>query len=468
MAQREPLTIATVRSQVVGIDAQVPLLDGTSRTYINLDNAASTPALQPVADAVNAFLPWYSSVHRGVGLKSQLSTWAYEQAHEATLGFVGADPSEYVAVFGRNTTEATNKLARRLPLGPGDVVLLSMMEHHSNDLPWRGRAEVQRIRLTPEGALDEEHLDHLLRRYAGRVRLLALSGASNVTGYINPIYRLAQKVHAVGAEILVDAAQLAPHRKIVMGRLDDPAHLDYVALSGHKLYAPFGTGALIGRRDTFLRGDPDLVGGGAISLVTLHDVAWAPLPDKEEAGSPNVVGAVAMGQALRCLQEIGLDCIAEHEALLTAHALERLLRISSLTIYGDQDPGCCQGRVGVVSFTMAGVSDDLVAAVLSHEAGIGVRNGCFCAQPYVFSLLGVKPEQVARFRAAAARGEEFDVPGLVRLSFGCYNTLEEVDAAADALELIARHRYRGRYVQSADGRYRPQGYAPDWGRFLRF
>ncbi len=463
---REPLSIDTVRSQIVGIDQQVPLLDGSTRTYVNLDNAASTPALRPVYDRVNAFLPWYASVHRGTGFKSQLSTWAYEQAHEITLRFVGGNPAEHVVIFGKNTTEAINKVARRLPLKEGDVVLTSLMEHHSNDLPWRPRAQVQRIGLTPEGELDEEHLDHLLRRFAGRVRLLAVSGASNVTGYINPIYRLAQKAHEVGAQILVDAAQLAPHRKIEIGRLADPAHIDYLALSGHKLYAPFGTGALIGRRDTFLEGDPDLVGGGTIALVTTTDVTWGDLPEKEEAGSPNVVGAVALAEALRCLEAIGMDAIAEHEAELTAYALERLRRVEPLVLYGNTEPACCPGRVGVISLGVPGVDDHKVAAILSYEAGIGVRNGCFCAQPYLFSLLKLPPQEIAELRAAIARGEMNRLPGLVRISFGCYNTRTEIDAAVEALAGIARGDYQGRYVQAPDGHYQPQDYEVDWGRYL--
>ena len=464
---REPLTIDTVRQQIVGIDQQVPLLDGRLRPYINLDNAASTPALQPVYDRVNAFLPWYSSVHRGMGFKSQLSSWAYEQAHEEVLRFVGADPAEHVVILGRNTTEAINKMARRFPLQDGGIVLGSVMEHHSSDLPWRGRAVLHRVRVTPEGMLDEEHMDHLLRRFAGRVRLVVVSGASNVTGYVNPIYRLAQKAHEVGAQILVDAAQLAPHRQVAMGRLDDPAHIDYLALSGHKMYAPYGTGALIGRRDTFMRGDPDLVGGGAIALVTLNSVAWAPLPDREEAGSPNVVGAVALGEALRGLQEIGMGAIARHEARLTARALQGLRKIDGLTLYGDRDPECCARRVGVVSFGVTGVDDHKVAAILNCEAGIGVRNGCFCAQPYIFTLLGLSPQEISRLEARAARGEVQDIPGLVRFSFGCYNTAEEVDTAVEAVGRIARGEYSGRYTQEPDGRYRTEGYDVDWGRYLQ-
>ena len=466
MAVREGLSIETVRSQVVGIDRQVPLLDGSLCPYINFDNAASTPALQPVVDRVNAFLPWYASVHRGAGFKSQLSTRAYERARERTLRFVGADEREHVVIFGRHTTEAINRLARRFHLAAGDVIITSLMEHHSNDLPWRGRAEVYRAGLNHDGTLDEEHLDHLLRRFAGRVRLVAISGASNVTGCVNPIYRLARKAHEVGAQILVDGAQLVPHRKIEMGRLDDPAHIDYLAFSAHKMYAPFGTGALVGRRDAFEEGAPDLVGGGAIALVTPRSVVWAPPPEKEEAGSPNVVGAVALGEAVRCLEEIGMDAIAEHEAQLTAHALERLRGIDGLTLYGSCDPEACPSRVGVISLSVRGLSHYRVAAILNYEAGVAVRSGCFCAMPYLFNLLGLTAQQIAELQGVAERGEYGRMPGLVRLSFGCYNTQEEVDVAAEALTRIARGEYRGRYVQAADGTCHPEGYQVDLDRYF--
>jgi cysteine desulfurase / selenocysteine lyase len=464
--REDRLTIGNVRSHIVGIGSQVPLLDGRECSYINLDNAASTPAFDRVARRVSDFLPWYASVHRGTGFKSQLSTHAYERAHERVLRFLGADPSEHVVIFGKNTTEAVNKLARRFPLQPGDVVLCSLMEHHSNDLPWRGQAEVQRVGVTPEGALDEERLEHLLRRFAGRVRLLAVSGASNVTGYINPIYRLAQKAHEVGALILVDAAQLAAHRKIEMGRLDDPAHIDFMVLSAHKMYAPYGTGALVGRRDLFQQGAPDMVGGGTVSLVTTQDVVWGPLPDKEEAGSPNVLGAVALDEALGCLEEIGLDAIAAHEAELTVHTLERLRDVPGITIYGDCDSVHCPTRVGVVSFTLANMDDHKVAAILSHEAGVGVRNGCFCAMPYLWNLLRLSTAEILRLQQLAATGDHRGVPGLVRISLGCYNTREEIDIAAGALAKIARDQYQGRYVQGMDGHYHPEGYHVDWGRYL--
>ncbi|MCB0109632.1 MAG: aminotransferase class V-fold PLP-dependent enzyme, partial [Caldilineaceae bacterium] len=257
----------------------LPLLNGQQAPYINLDNAASTTPLPAVWEAVQRFMPYYSSVHRGSGFKSRLSTAAYEESHEIIGAFVGADLATNSVIFGKNTTEAINHLAQRLPLTKNQVVLTTMMEHHSNDLPWRARATVVHVGVTPEGRLDEEDFDRKLIEYADRIALVTVSGASNVTGFIQPIHRLAQKGHAVGAHILVDAAQLAPHRPIDMRPDDDPEHLDFVVLSAHKLYAPFGTGALIGPKQLFRQSPPAFRGGGTVEIVTMDEVYWSDVPE---------------------------------------------------------------------------------------------------------------------------------------------------------------------------------------------
>src|SRR3990172_8931094 len=319
--------------QFVGTQVEVPVLDGTTRRYINFDNAASTPSLKVVRDGVVAFLENYASVHRGTGFKSQLSTWAYDQARLEVLRFLDADPGEQVCLFGKNTTDALNKLARRLPLRPGEVVLTTEMEHHSDDLPFRGVATVLHAAVLPDGRLDEADFDRLLDAHRGRVRLVG--------------------GRAAGAWIVVDAAQLAPHRAIHMRPLADPEHFDFVALSGHKLYAPFGTGALVGRRDLFEHGDPEERGGGTVEIVTLDEVIWAEPPEREEAGSPNVVGAVALGLALSRLADIGMETIAAHEAKLTAHALRRLAEIPGVRIYGDPRPATAPHRLRAVPLAVS-------------------------------------------------------------------------------------------------------------------
>lgn len=454
--------------ELFSVEQNVPRLDGTAGRYINFDNAASTPPLRAVDAAVRAFMPWYSSVHRGTGFKSQLATHAYEQARAITMAFVGADPRTHVCIFGKNTTEAINKLARRYPFAEGrDLVLVSKMEHHSNDLPYRAAARVVHVAVKPTGELDEEDFDRQLAAYGRRVALVSISGASNVTGFINPTHRLAEKAHAAGAQILVDCAQLAPHRAVVMGDLDDPAHFDYVAISAHKLYAPYGTGALIGRRDTFERGDPDVQGGGTVEIVTEDSVEWSAPPDRDEAGSPNVVGAVALAAAIKQLQAVGMAAVAGHEAELTAHTLERLSRLKGVEVLGDPDPARASERLGVIPFNLAGVPHFLTAAVLGYEFGIGVRNGCFCAHPYILHLLRLTPDETDRVRAEMLAHDRSEMPGLVRASFGLYNTLEEVDEFVAALEQILRGEYHGRYHQNrASGDYVPDGWEPEFERYF--
>lgn len=446
------------RRAFVGLDERVPVGDGRLARYVNLDNAATTPALRTVAEAVERCLSSYASVHRGAGYKARATTAAYEDAHDAMLAFVGADPASNVAIFGKNTTEAINKLAHRLSIAADAVVVTTAMEHHSNDLPWRRRAAVARVRVTPDGQLDEEDFDRVLSRHAGRIAIVAASGASNVTGFVQPVHRLARKAHAVGAPIVVDAAQLVAHRGLDVKPDADPEHLDFVAFSGHKMYAPFGAGVLIGPRDTFLHDAPDAVGGGTVDVVTEDEVIWAGLPDREEAGTPNAVGAVAMAAAARQLTTWGLPAVAAHEAALAGYARARLREVPGLAIYGDA-AGDEADRVGVITFNLAAVDHALVAAVLGYEAGIGVRNGCFCAHPYVAHLLGVKVEAAAAWVAPDAGLR----PGMVRISLGAYNTAADIDAAVDVLTAIAAGRHVAAYERTSNAEYAPRRPAESGG-----
>ena len=448
-----------MRDRIVGLECTVPLLDGRQVPYVNLDNAASTPPLRDVLDALERFLPYYSSVHRGTGFKSRLSTAAYDRAHEVVGRFVGADLTNNTVIFGKNTTEAINKLAHRFPWEPGDVVLTTRLEHHSNDLPWRQHARVAYAAATADGRLDEADFDRQLDRYAGRLKLVAVTGASNVTGFIQPIHRLARKAHEAGALVLVDAAQLAPHRAVDMKADDDPEHLDFVVLSAHKMYAPFGTGALIGPKAIFLQSGPEYTGGGTVDVVTEDEVYWAGLPDREEAGSPNVVGAVAMAAAAQALMGVGMDAIAAHEEALVRYALRELGAIPGVRIYGQSDPEMAHEKVGVIPFNVKGVDHFLLAAILGYEGGIGVRSGCFCAHPYVVHLLQLAEDEAGVWRDRILSGNRAHMPGMVRASFGCYNDESDVDRLVEMVARAARGDYQGDYrLDPASGEYVPAGF----------
>jgi selenocysteine lyase/cysteine desulfurase len=442
---------------LVGDDMVVPCLDGTERRYVNLDSAASTSALPAVAEAVARFVPEYSSVHRGAGYKSRRATAAYEEARTAFLAFAGGDPGRDVAIVCRNTTEAVNHLAYRLRLDSGDVVLTTVVEHHANLLPW-GRVATRRyVECGPDGTFS---VDDVVAGLEARPapRLLAVTGASNVTGWLPDLAGVMAAAHERGVPVVVDAAQLAPHRRV-------PAGADYVAFSGHKLYAPFGAGALVGARDTFADGDPFLAGGGAVDLVDLDEVVWSAPPEREEAGSPNVVGAVALHAAIEELGRIGWEALVAHEAALSRRLRAGLAAIEGVRLLG---PSLGTETLAIASFVVEGAHHALVAARLSAEHGIGVRHGCFCAHPYLIRLLGLRHEEVERYRQALRRGDHRTMPGAVRASCGIGTTEADVDALLGAVAAIAGQAALGGdgtppYEQDpVTGDYWPVSDRPGW------
>ncbi len=396
---------------VVGSDLLVPLADGRQVPYANLDYAASAPCLEPVRAAVAEALPAYSSVHRGAGYASRLTTARYERARHTVRAFAGARPGDAV-VFTRNTTDAMNLLARCLPEGTTVVVFDS--EHHASLLPWP-----RAVRLAPPASPGEavRAADEALAAIDGP-KLLVVTAASNVTGELWPIAALAHVAHERGARIAVDAAQYAPHRRLAVAALD----LDYVAFSGHKLYAPFGAGALVGRPDWLAQAEPYLRGGGATRNVA-DEVEWSTDPEqRHEAGTPNVLGAIALAAACEALTATGWTPIVRHEERLTARLRAGLPEgVRELALWGPDHP-----RIGVVSFTVAGRTAREVAEILSTEYGIGVRDGRFCAHPFVRALLGEEGDCADGTGAA------------VRASIGIGTTEEHVDRLIAALHDIVR------------------------------
>jgi cysteine desulfurase/selenocysteine lyase len=444
------------RDHFAGVDLPVPVLGGETVTGINFDNAASTPPLKRVRDAVTAFSEVYSSVHRGTGYKSRMATEAYEQARERVAEFLHIDEQSQVVIFVKGTTDALNRIAAEQARLDGRQVLVTEMEHHADLLPWRHRSGHLMVGLTPDGHMDLDAIEHALRSSAGTIGLVAISGASNVTGFISPIHEVAELAHRHGALVSVDAAQLAPHRRIDIRPAGDPGHLDFVSFSGHKMYAPYGAGVLVAPRD-FFSGAPEVMGGGAIRIVTWDDTVWADLPDREEAGSPNVIGAVALGIAIDTLVELGFDEMLDHEAELGARLLESLSQIPGVTVLGGLDSGRDADRLGLASFVIEGVHHGLAAAALSHEWGVAVRNGCFCANPYVFHLLNMSKEAVEKVEGEVAADHRTALPGAVRASLAPYNDQAEVDRFAEAISHVARGDLKATYEQADDGTFAPTG-----------
>jgi selenocysteine lyase/cysteine desulfurase len=386
---------------VSGADLDVPLLDGRTVRYANFDYAASAPALEAVTDAVRNALPYYASVHRGAGYPSQVSTQAYEDARATVGDFVGARDTD-VVVFTRNTTDSLNLLARCVP---GDTVVLDI-EHHATLLPWHGRRVVKAA-----DSFDETCRRLIAELWSKPAALLAVTGASNVTGEVLPLARLAAIAHECGARICVDAAQLAPHRAVDIAALG----VDYLAFSGHKLYAPFGAGVLVGNRDWLDAADPYLAGGGAVTDVTVDETAWAASPERHEGGTPNVLGAVALAAACTALTTV--DSVG-HERELTdtlRRGLAAIPGVSFLRAFDD-----IEDTVGIVTFVVDGFEPARIASYLSGEHGIGVRDGRFCAHPLLAKL-------------GAPRGA-------VRASLGLGTSGADVDRLVDAVSALVDER----------------------------
>jgi selenocysteine lyase/cysteine desulfurase len=447
-------------ARLVGSGLTVPCLGGVERRAVELDQAASTQAHPDVAERVAAFLPGYSSVHRGAGFRSRRATHAYEEARRAILAFAGRDPDgPDVAILCRNTTEAINHLAYRLRLAPDDVVVTTVVEHHANLLPWGRVARRRYVECGTDGTFTVDDVVAALDAPGGRApALLAVTGASNVTGWIPPIDAVIDAAHDRGVPVVVDGAQLAPHRPL-------PATADYLALSGHKLYAPFGAGALIGPRALFETGDPFLAGGGAVDLVGLDEVVWTAPPDREEAGSPNVVGAIALHAAVDALTALGWDVVVAHERTLADRLHAGLTAIDGVRLLGPVGAGVPEvATLPVAPFVVDGMHHALVAARLSAEYGIAVRHGCFCAHPYVVRLLGMDETDVDAYRREVLAGDHRSVPGAVRASAGLGTSGDDVDALLAAVaDLAAGTPPPVPYVQdTATGDFFPVTDEPGW------
>jgi len=417
---------ANYRELIVGAETKIPLSDGRLVTSINFDNAATTPPFSSVLQSVVSFSPWYSSIHRGTGYKSQYSSELYEKSRDTIRSFIKAEPGNTV-IYVKNTSEAINKLSYRLyHRNKHSVILSTHMEHHSNDLPWRSNYDVDYIKVDESGRLSLHDLERKLHKYKKKVALVTVTGASNVTGYKNPIHDIAELVHDYKAKLMVDAAQLMGHSPVDMRPDGDSSHIDYIAFSAHKMYAPFGTGVLVGPECDFEKGEPEYKGGGTINIVTHDLVRWAEPPHKDEAGTPNLMGVVALSEAVKCLESIGMANLEAYELSLVEYTLAALAKVPDIQLYCDNE---IRDRVGIIPFNIDGLHHQIVASALSAESGIAVRSGCFCSQPYVQKLMSIPRNEIRK----RIKHPELSRPGMVRLSFGLYNNYDEIDILVSKL-----------------------------------
>ncbi len=422
----EPVyTIDTIRDYVVGIDEPVELADGTTRPLINFDNAATTPALRPVMEEVDRKLEMYGSIGRGFSQKSNYSTDLYNATREKVLSFVGADSEDYTCFYVNNTTDGLNKLASALIESKDQVVLTTRIEHHSNDLSWRERCNVIYADVDDKGRVKYDEIESMLKDH--KVDYVSVTAASNVTGYVTDVHRIAKLAHEHGAKIIVDGAQIVAHRAFSMIGETPEENIDFFVFSAHKMYSPYGGGAVVGLTSVLNEHMPEFYGGGTVKIVADEWQTYKDAPARYEAGSPNYPGVVGMGKAMDVLQEVGFDAIQEHEMKLNRRLIDGLLKMKNIIVYGDTED--ISDRVGVVTFNFSDVNSYLIAETLTESGAVATRRGAFCAHPYVWRLMGIPEESLEYFVDCADQ----NTPGMVRVSFGIYNTEEEVDAFLDIL-----------------------------------
>ncbi|MCH8919232.1 MAG: cysteine desulfurase [Chloroflexi bacterium] len=379
------------------------------KPLVYLDNAATSQKPRQVIEALVRYYESYNAnIHRAVHCLGEEATAAYEEARAKVARFINA-PSPECIVFTRNTTEAINLVAYtwgRANIGPDSGVLLTLLEHHSNIVPWQRLtaekgASLRYIGLTEQQTLELDGLENLMD---SRTRLLSVTQVSNALGTINPVQKLVAEAHRNGTMVLVDGAQSVPHMPVDVQAMD----CDFFAFSGHKMLGPTGVGVLYARPELLQEMDPFLGGGEMIKRVTQEDAIWNDVPWKFEAGTPNIADVIGLGVAIDYLSGLGMENVRAHEMEISEYALRRLRQLEEVIIYGPPDPA---DRGGVISFNYPDLHPHDIGTVLDRH-GVAVRAGHHCAQPLM---------------------QHLDVSGTVRASFYVYNTLDEVDVLVDAL-----------------------------------
>ncbi len=402
----------------LGVREDFPILriEVNGHPLIYFDNAATTQRPIQVINAIKEFYETLNAnVHRGIHYLSREASELYEGAHETLAKFINADFEE--VVFTSNTTESINMVAWGWALHHlrrGDRIVTTVMEHHSNMLPWRTVAELTGAEVVYADVDDEgmPRMDELESLIDEKTKIVAMSGMSNVTGAIPDVEGAIRAAHQVDAVVVLDGAQMVPHMPVDVRKLD----VDFLAFSGHKMLGPTGTGVLYGKRDLLEEMRPARPGGGTIRDVTLEGVEWAELPWKHEGGTPNIAGGIGLAEAARYLMRVGMDRIREHEKELTRRGLELLSEMEGVIVYGPKD---VERRGGILTFNVEGMDPHMVGALLDAQ-GIAVRTGLHCAHP-LHRRLGAED-------------------GTVRASFYLYNTMEEVERFAHVLRSIVEGR----------------------------
>ena len=456
-----------IKTDFIGLDTEYIVATGEKKRRIYLDTTASSLMMGVANRSANEFLKHYSNTHSLLHFSAKISTKNYEWIHNRILDFVNADHDEYTCFFmGSGVTAGMNRIAKTLNrLRPDrDMVLVSIMEHHSNDLPHRKHGgKVIHVPtytdLDNMGSMNIEILEKYLKQFHDRINYVSVTGLSNVTGIINPINEIAKIAHKYDVYVVVDAAQMAAHVPIYMNGIKDLSEsIDVLLFSGHKTYAPGSPGVVIARKSFLNSVEPEDVGGGMVDKVFPDNYFVSKkFPDREEAGTPNILGAITLGSAIHVLDSIGMDVILEEDCELIKYTMDLMKQNSNIYIYGNRNIELCP-RSGTISFNILDMDHGLLAAVLNDYFNIAVRNECFCAHPYVEKMLhGTHKEKIEDLECQDDRLSWTVEPwmGMVRVSFGIYNTKKDVDDLLEALNMIINKRefYSAQYDLNKEGEY---------------
>jgi len=454
-----------IKDDFIGLDKEYILANNNKTRRVYLDSTASTLMMGPAFRTAERFLENYSNTHSEMHFGAKICTGAYNWVHQKVLDFVKADSDEFTCFFtGSGVTAGINRMARVFSqVKPSsNIVLVSIMEHHSNDLPHRKHGgQVIHIPLdTYEsnlGCINIGLLEKFLNQYKGKVSYVSITGISNVTGILNPVNEVASLAHEYGTNIIVDAAQMAAHAPIKMSGFQDlTQEIDSLIFSGHKTYAPGSPGTVIARKSILSATEPEEVGGGMVERVYENSyVVKSDFPDREEAGTPNILGAIILGASLEVLDRIGMDYILKKDLAMTNKLLSKMISIPDIVIYGDTDTETCP-RAASISFNVIGLDHGIVAAILNDYYNIAVRNECFCAHPYVEKMLQqTHSNQIKNIKNIDNPWHIEPWMGMVRVSLGLYNTHEDLDFFATALNDIVqkKHWFKEKYSIDTEGNY---------------
>ncbi|MEJ8555184.1 aminotransferase class V-fold PLP-dependent enzyme [Tepidibacter sp. Z1-5] len=419
--------INNLSKYIEGANIPVTTTDGKVVKRIYFNNAATTLVLRPVMRKVNANIPLLAYIDAPGPLGKRI-TMKYEDVRDVVINFVGADASKDTVIYTKNSTDGINLLSDLLyQEAPDQVIVTTDMEHMANYLPFTTRFETAVVGVTKEGDLDLDDLENKLNTYKGRVKLVTVTGASNVTGITPPIYKISKLVHKYGAKILVDAVQLVQHRPFSMKPHSDDEHIDFVVFSAHKCYTPFEGGALIGPYDFFCKYKPYLEGSGITKFISSEKVIYSNPPKRYEAGYPDIFGIIAMGETIKFLENVGVNNIAKYEKMLYRYMKKKLKSIPNVILYG-QDSDLI--NIPYIAFNVKGIYHTDVANYLAYEHGIEVGAGTAGADIYVQSLLGVSPQEAYELYVQEKPA------GIVRVSLGMYNSVDEINRFVDALRKL--------------------------------